>query len=136
MPPRDNAGGPQPADAVTSSSSPPATTTEAEGFFHDSGTGRYCHADTVAGLHRRRNASWRMLPLDCGCRDPLGCRCDDPPLSDRQAFGAVAAAHHLLGENLTPIFDRPTLVALWRNGHHRLVDRVRGVDDYDLVSGD
>ena len=84
----------------------------------------------------RRESAMRSTPLGlCGCvRDPDldRHRCYDA-LSDRQIVGAVAAAHHLLARDLTPIFDTDTLRAMWRSGHHRLVDRVRGVDDYDLA---
>ena len=86
---------------------------------------RRCAGDTVAGLHRRRNASHRLIRLDCGCADPP-CRCTRPPLSDKQIQAAVDAAHHLLDRNLTPIFDRPTLHAMRRGGHHQLVDELRG----------
>lgn len=49
-------------------------------------------ADYVAGLRRRREASWRMPPLACVRRDPL-----DPPrplqLSDSASW--TAAVEHL-----------------------------------------
>ena len=41
-------------------------------------------------------------------------RCTRPPLSDKQVAAAAAAAHHLRDVNLTPVFDPPTLQALWR----------------------
>lgn len=37
----------------------------------------------AADLRRRREASWRLPPLPCGCPDPLGCRhYDDEPCQD------------------------------------------------------
>jgi hypothetical protein len=93
---------------------------------------------TTPPRHRRntrRESALRSTPLGvCACvRDPDHDRHRCDALSDQQIVGAVAAAHHLLARDLPPIFDRSTLVELWRNGHHRLVDRVRGVDDYDLA---
>lgn len=35
---------------------------------------RRCLLDFRAGLHRRRAASYRLMPLDCGRRDPLDTR--------------------------------------------------------------
>jgi hypothetical protein len=93
----------------------------------------------------RRESAMRSTPLGpCGCiRDPDldRHRCDtlNPnharvhDLSDQQIVGAVAAAQHLLARDLPPVFDTGTLRGMWRAGHHRLVDRVRGVDDYDLA---
>jgi len=83
----------------------------------------------------RRESALRSAPLGlCGCvRDPDHDRHRCDALSDQQIVGAVAAAHHLLARGLPPIFDRPILVAMWRSGNHKLVDRVRGVDDYDLA---
>ena len=41
----------------------------------------------AADLRRRWEASWRLPPLDCGCRDPWPCRCTDPPLSEHTLDG-------------------------------------------------
>ncbi len=115
--PRDDDGGPalEPADAeevVTKH----LITNEAKSITH-----RQCGAaDTVAGLHRRRRASWRTLRFDCGCVDLWVCRCE-PSLSDRQVAGAVAAAHHLRELDLPPIFNMATRRALFKAGHRQLV---------------
>ena len=37
------------------------------------------HYDAVAGMKRRREASSRMEPMACGCRDDWTCRCHDTP---------------------------------------------------------
>jgi hypothetical protein len=86
---------------------------------------RLCSADTVAGLARRRQASQRMVLLECGHRDPL-CRCLRPPLSEKQIDAAAAAAVHLLAYGCAPAFDIETLRALCKAGHHPLVDDLRG----------
>jgi hypothetical protein len=61
--PRDLPGAP------TSSSSPPATATEAEGFFHDSGTGQRCTSSQqvswwsvheFVAIHLDKVGSWPM----------------------------------------------------------------------------
>jgi hypothetical protein len=31
-------------------------------------------ADVAAGMRRRREAAWRLPPLDCGHHDPLDCQ--------------------------------------------------------------
>jgi hypothetical protein len=82
-------------------------------------------------IARRRLAAARLQPLDCPgrCRDPLTeCPCEiyPAPPSDKMVDGALQAAHHLRDAGLTPIFDLPTLRALWRSGHHKLVDELRG----------
>ena len=84
---------------------------------------------SLNGARRRCAAARRLLPLGrCGCiRDPDHDRhrCGGQ-ISERQVAGAVAAAHHLRSAGLPPIFDLPTLRALWRPGHHQLVDQLRG----------
>jgi hypothetical protein len=118
----------------TSPSPTPATTTEAEaGTSYSTGNRRQRDADTwrpEVGARQRRRASRRIPPIGaCSCvRDPLTDRhrCDE--ISDRQLQGAVAAAHHILAAGCLPIFDLPTLRALWKSGHHQLVDELRGGD--------
>lgn len=44
--------------------------------------------------------------------------------SAAQTRGAVAAAGHLLDLGYTPLFDTPTLQALWAAGHWHLVERL------------
>lgn len=117
--PRDGEGGPpprRPADVEEVVTTPPITYTAKP----SSAPPRQCTADTVAALHRRRRASWRLVPLDCGCVDPWTCRCRDG-MSDRQVAGAVAAAHHLHTLGLPPIVGIDTLRAMWKAGHHQLV---------------
>jgi hypothetical protein len=71
--------------------------------------------DTVAGLRRRRAASRRVPPLDCGCPDPW-CRCSEPPLSERMIDAGRDAALHLLDAGNVPILEFEVLQALWRRG--------------------
>jgi hypothetical protein len=59
--------------------------------------------DYLAGLRRRREASYRLPPLDCGCRDPWPCRCYEPPPSDHQLDGWVATIVHLADHGLQGI---------------------------------
>jgi hypothetical protein len=83
------------------------------------------------GTRRRRAAARRSPPLaPCSCiRDPLTDRhyCGGE-ITDKQLQGAIAAAHHILGAGYLPIFDLPTLRALWKSGHHQLVDELCGGD--------
>lgn len=82
------------------------------------------------GLARRRGASRRMPPLGpCGCvRDPAhdGHRCGGE-ITDKTVVGAVEAAHHLADLGYPPIFNVEMLRAMWKAGHHRLVDDLREV---------
>jgi hypothetical protein len=50
-----------------------------------------------------------------------------------QIRGAVAAAEHLLDQGLTPLFDAPTLQALWVAGHWRLVERLSALTALEAV---
>jgi hypothetical protein len=45
-------------------------------------------------------------------------------LSDVQIEAAVAAAHHLLSQDLPPMFDVDTLRAMWRAGRRELAEAV------------
>jgi hypothetical protein len=71
-----------------------------------------------------------MPPLGrCGCiRDPLFDRhhCGSE-ISGRMVHAAAMAAHHLLDAGYPPIFDVATLRAMWRAGHHQLVDQLRAI---------
>ncbi len=78
---------------------------------------------TARRLPLRRCASWRLIPLGCGCADPWPCRCSRPPLSDKQVDAVVQAAEHLFDAGYPPIFDVPTLRALWR-GHRELAEEL------------
>jgi hypothetical protein len=67
-------------------------------------------------LRRRRLASQRMVPLDCGCRDPWPCRCTDPPLTERMVDGWRDAALHVLPTGHIPLLPLEARQALWRRG--------------------
>ena len=60
-----------------------------------------------------------------GCRDPWQPWRPEKP-SEKHVDGAVAAAEHLLAVDLPPLFDLDTLRAMYRAGHHQLVDELRG----------
>ena len=130
MPDNHNLGPPGPRDGEGGPSPRPATVEESDNSTTNNASlnapSRQCHADTLAGLRRRRKASQRLERLDCGCVDVSPHRCTRPPLSDKQVAAAAAAAHHLRDVNLTPVFDPPTLQALWRSGRRQLVDELRG----------
>ena len=91
---------------------------QAGGFLHAHASAtkpRYCVSDTVAGLHRRRKASRRMVPLDCGCGpDPLSCRCTQPPLSEKMIDAGRDAARHILDTGHVPLLEIEVLHALYR----------------------
>jgi hypothetical protein len=70
-------------------------------------------------LRRRRGASWRLAPLDCGCVDPWPCRCTEPPLSEWAIDGWRDAAQHILANGAMPIVPIEVRRALW----HRPADR-------------
>lgn len=80
----------------------------------------YCeHNPTARQLRRRRAASQRMVPLDCGCpkgphADPLACLCTFPPLTDHQLDGWVATAQHVLAAGQMPLVPIEVRRALWR----------------------
>jgi hypothetical protein len=65
-------------------------------------------------LRGRRAAYGRMVPLDCGCRDPWPCRCTEPPLSEQALDGWRAAARHVLASGQTPLVPLEVRRALWR----------------------
>ena len=89
--------------------------------------------DIVAMWRRRRQASWRLEPLECcSCADPWPCRCHERAPSAKMIDAGADAAEHLLAAGLTPMFDIDTQRQLWRGGHHRLVHRLRSA--YGLAS--
>jgi hypothetical protein len=45
-------------------------------------------------------------------------------LTPHQVDGAVAAANHLLGLGLSPLFNTDTLRGIWRRGHRDLAVRL------------
>jgi hypothetical protein len=87
----------------------------------------------VAQWLRRRRASGRLMPLDCGCRDPWTCRCTRPPLSENFIDAGAQAAQHLLDVGYPPLLELDVLRALWRRGGD---DRQLAQQLYELVGGD
>jgi hypothetical protein len=67
-------------------------------------------------LRRRRAASQRVVPLDCGCPDPWPCRCSEPPLSDKMVDAGREAALHIWDTGRVPLLEIEVLQALWRRG--------------------
>ena len=45
-------------------------------------------------------------------------------MSEAQVQGAVAAAQHLLAEDMVPLFDHATLRAMWKAGHREIAERL------------
>ena len=70
-------------------------------------------------------ASQRLAPLASGVRDPWQPWRPEK-LSEKQTDAAAAAAAHLLACGYAPVFDIETLRAMWKAGHHQLVDDLRG----------
>lgn len=94
-----------------------ATTTAAKhaDSRNDTALPRQCAADTRP-WRQRRQASYRLIPLDCGCRDPWPCRCTVPPLSDKTVDAGRAAALHVLDQGRVPLLELEVLRALYRRG--------------------
>lgn len=80
--------------------------------------------DVLIGLRRRRESTYRLPVLECGCADPWTCHHHDGEPSAAMIDAARAAAEHLLGTGLTPLLDLDAQRAMWR----------RGGDDRRLVS--
>jgi hypothetical protein len=77
---------------------------------------------TVTALRRRREASWRIVPLDCGCRDPWRCRCTSAALSAAALDGWRDAAQHILANGWIPLLPLEVRRALLRRqGADRLL---------------
>ena len=74
------------------------------------------HRQWVDALRRRRLASQRCVPLDCGCRDPWPCRCTEPPLTERQVDYWRDAVLHVLDTGCMPLLPLEARQALWRRG--------------------
>lgn len=72
--------------------------------------------DHVSRDRRRRDAEYRSLPLDCGCRDPWPCRCTEPPLTERWVDAGRDAALHILERGEVPRLELEVLRALYRRG--------------------
>jgi hypothetical protein len=90
-----------------------------------------CHGG-VAQWFRRRRAAERLVPLDCGCRDPWPCRCSRPPVSEKTIDAGAQAARHLLDCGQVPLLEIDVLRALWRRGG---TDRQLAQELYDLAGG-
>lgn len=73
-------------------------------------------AASITTLRPRKRASLRLLPLDCGCHDVLGCLCREVEITDRIVDGWQVASHHLLSMGLTPVVPVEIGRALWRRG--------------------
>ena len=67
-------------------------------------------------LRRRRAASRRLPPLDCGCPDPWPCRCTEPPLTAHRVDSGRDAALHVLAGGHVPLLELEVLRALYRRG--------------------
>lgn len=75
------------------------------------------HCDTLAALRRRRHASRRLAPLDCGCSDPWPCRCGEPPLTEAAVDAYRRAAEHVRYiTGCAPLVPVEVLRALFRRG--------------------
>ena len=98
--------GPVQKSAGTTQTDQPKTTTQP----------RLCGAAAVAQLYRRRQVTYRLASLDCGCRDPWPCHCAEPPLSERAIDGWVAAAQHIISIGEIPLLPLEVLQRLWRRG--------------------
>lgn len=72
--------------------------------------------DQHSGWKRRRPAARRVVPLDCGCHDPLPCRCSEPPLSEKSIDAGRDGALHLLADGYVPLLKVEVLQALYRRG--------------------
>jgi hypothetical protein len=87
----------------------------------------------LSQLHQRREASHRLPPLCCGCRDPWPCRCrDDNTPPNRWVDAGTEAAHYLIQLGYTPLLDTTVLRALWRRGG---TDRQLAQHLYALAGG-
>ncbi|WP_232021891.1 hypothetical protein [Mycobacterium basiliense] len=73
--------------------------------------------DVASQWRRRRVAAARSVPLDCGCRDPLPCRCTQPPLSEHAVDSWIDTILHLLVvADAIPSVPFEVLRELWRRG--------------------
>lgn len=90
----------------------------------------------IAALRRRRNASYRLPVLECGCSsDPFTCRChDSDQMSESSVDGYAAAAQHLLNQGLLPAPNVPALRVMWgrRGADQRLARTV--AEHWEMVA--
>jgi hypothetical protein len=90
--------------------------------------------DVVSQLRARRLSSYRLAPLDCGCRDTWTCRRMEPPLSERALDGWREAAQHILHQttDAAPLLPVEVLQALYRRGG---ADRELAEQLHELTGG-
>jgi hypothetical protein len=72
----------------------------------------------VAGLHRRRQASYRLPVLDSGRSDPWHYDQPAEP-SEQDVDGYCAAATLLIGMGLLPAPNVPAMRVMWRRAEQR-----------------
>lgn len=73
--------------------------------------------DVGSQLKRRRGAALRSVPLNCcGCRDPLLCKCTQPPINDGALDAWRDAALQILFAGNLPLLPIEVRQALWRRG--------------------
>ncbi|OWL92844.1 hypothetical protein B7435_33390 [Mycolicibacterium peregrinum] len=72
----------------------------------------------MAGLRRRRAATYRLPVHDCGHADPWTCKChdDSDTTTDQYIDGYRDAAQHLLAQGLTPAPNLPAMRGMWKRG--------------------
>lgn len=88
--------------------------------------------DIGSQLGRRRAASRRTVPLECGCSDPWPCSCARPQVSELWVdAGRDAALHILSTTGKTPLLEIEVLRALWRRGgtDRRLAQQLHQLTD-------
>lgn len=75
-------------------------------------------AQYIAGIRRRRAATYRLPVLNCGHADPWTCKCHDntDEATDQYIDGYRDAAQHLLAQGLTPAPNLPAMRGMWKRG--------------------
>lgn len=77
-------------------------------------------AEYIAGLRRRRAATYRLPQLECGCVETWPHKCDSQEPSEQSVDGYAAAARHLLDYSLLPAPQLAEMRRLWnRKGRDR-----------------
>ena len=69
----------------------------------------------------RSRAAERLPVLDCGCADPMRCRCKNAEPSENTVAGYREAVRHLDAHGMTAAPLLPELRRLWRSGDRELV---------------
>ena len=103
--PPDKVAGPHTKGPANAEGSPTATSTA---ILNDAGPRTW-----LSQLHRRREASWRLIPVACGHADPWP-RCTEPPLTDVALDGWRDAACHIIEVGCIPLVPIQVRRALWR----------------------